>query len=373
MLYFKVGEIDLADFPSPLEITFTDTAADFAALDSSGENPLMQNLELPTDNAPPKATYEVSAGPHGGRMWWCGDTTEGARGRIYYSPIGRPESVEGFLDATSDDDPTQMLVVWNSSLYVFTEARCYQVLGTTVPFIAREVFGVPGTTRPYTIQPTPAGIVYQAEDGVRLFNGGFSQRAAHEALGILFQGEAAENLTAFEGIVAAAGKAQYLVSDETHTLSLNVEDGTWRDLGLGCSALAYEPDTDRFIAGVGSKVLVLEDEGALTDDGEPIAFETETAGMRVDESAPGFVQRLYIEANTRGQSLTPTLVFEDSEIMLAPFITTKRQTVEWAIGRFARVVGVRLTGSLTDQVEVYGQACDVYVPEAVTMPAGSAP
>lgn len=367
LLFFRVGKI--LDNSTTV---FTDTAADFFGLDSSGANPIMESVELPTDNAPPAGTYDDVAGPYNGRVFWTRDSAPGTEGYVYYSPVGRPESVTSFFGPGSTDDPCQKVIVWNGSLWLFTKARLYQVPSTDEPFLLREIFGAPGTDAPETVIPTPIGLFYRAHDGVRLFNGLQSQRVGADRIGRLFQGEAAENLTAFEGIVATWGRSQFVISDGGQTLAMNTEDGAWRDLGLGCSALFYEEETDEIVAGLPASVVALEHEGSLDDAGSPIAFEIETRGERFDAAASGFIQRVYFDVNTNGMVLVPTIILETGEVALPALVTPSRPAVpiEYAFGRFGRILGVRLAGSLTKPIEVFGIDADCYVPEGLAMPAG---
>lgn len=89
----------------------------------------LQAIALQFDNDPPEDTYEDCEGPHDNRMLWCRDTASGKKGRVYYSPQGRPEAVLGFIDVTNEDDPTQKNVSWNGTWYVFTESHLFQIDG----------------------------------------------------------------------------------------------------------------------------------------------------------------------------------------------------------------------------------------------------
>ncbi|MCH7759808.1 hypothetical protein IIA15_00180, partial [candidate division TA06 bacterium] len=225
----------------------------------------LENLELPTDNEKPFTSFIDTVGPHNAAAWWL-DGASGTRGRVYFSPIGRPESVKGFINVSNDDDPTQKLVILGSSLFVLTEARLFQILGTD-PYTSREVFGVPGTSNPNTVIESPIGIIYEARDGVTVFNGSRSSLIAFDSIGILFRGETAEGIPAFSGTTAAYGKGIYYISDGTTTLALDIRAKTWRNLGIAADSLFYEDDTGELIISSGGKVMIFEAEGVFTDDG----------------------------------------------------------------------------------------------------------
>jgi hypothetical protein len=354
-LYFKIGTID-----DNTTTTFTDEVVDFALMDLAGGFDVLTSTQLPTDNTPPAATYDDVVGPHEGRAWWCRDSAVGAKGRLYYSPIGRPEGVDAFITVTDDDDPTQKSVIWDRSLYVFTETRIFRILGSDEPFQPVAVFGAPGTTLWGTIVPTPFGILYEAKDGIRLFDGAVS-RLISEALGQLFEGRAIATYAAFEGITATATPNEYLISDGNVTLGFSPEFG-WRDLGVGCTALHYEPDSKALIGSVGNKVLVLEVEGQTDDNGTAITFEIQPPTLRTGSNLDAAVQRLYVEADTGGDPVSVDMILDGSVVALPDLILNGRGTQEYSINRKATRATVRIGGSLTKALRIYHIEVDVYVP-----------
>ncbi len=168
-------------------------------------------------------------------------------------------------------------------------------------------------------------------------------------------------------VIATFGRDEYLLSNGSETLALSVRDGAWRSLGFGCSALFYELDVDATIASIGTATYELEREGTLTDNGSSLRLTWETPGIEVDPSRHGTLQRIYVEANLRSQSLIPTLVMDNTEVVLAAITNTARGTVEIAQHRTGRVFGLRLDSTtLRDRVDIFGVEMDVYAPR----PAG---
>jgi len=362
-LFFRITTID-----DNSTTTFTDTVVDFDALNPGGT--VMENLELPTTNIPPESTYDHVVGPYQSRAWWTRDSVVGARGRIYFSPVGRPEAVEGFLEPTDDDDPMQTAIIWNGALYAFSENRVFQVLGTTTPFITREVFGVPGTTSPFTVKSTPVGIPYRANDGsIRLFNGTTAPHLGFNALSNILNGETSENIAnAFNGVVAASDGFEYIISDAANnTLVYNFNATTWRDLGVSLNAIHYEEDTGLIIATINSHatkaVVILEADTILTDNSVAISYEVETGSFRLDEGSLPIIQRLYIDMDAASQTITPSVVIDDVVTAQAVINGASRALTEIPIHSGGRAVGVRLAGTLTAQVEVYGITADIYYGE----------
>ena len=323
---------------------------------------VLEPIELPRDNHPPDHTLNDVFGPFAGRLFWCRDSETGRKGRVYYSPIGRAEAVEGWIDVSNDGDPTQKGVIWGGIPYVFTEQRLLRILGIDPPFTPVEVSGAPGTIRPFTVKTSPHGILYAAHDGPRLFNGLMSLPVGAIPLGALFRGEALEGVAAFEPEIGEYGRNEYVLSDGVTTLGFRPQEGVWRDLSLSTTALFYESDTDRFLATVGANVLVIEDEGASADNTTSIQFEVETPAARIDEDHSGLVQRIYLDINTSNQFITPVLVLDYDTRALENIRTATRQLIERPVGTTSWVIGVRATGTLSSQVEIFGFGADVYVP-----------
>lgn len=321
----------------------------------------LETVQLQTDNDPPQAAWR-EAWVHDFQMWWCGDRTPGAEGRAYYAPIGRPESVLGFVEVSNTDDPTQVGFSWAETNWVMTEKNIYRIEGVAEPFVARKVGQCPGTTHPKTVRATPKGILYQAFDGVRLFNGNTSELVAFDQLGPIFRGQSLENLAPLVGVIGEFAKDEYVISDESQTLALNLTSGTWRDLGIGCKAFYSEEDTSDFVASFNFGVYSLEDYGTVLDGADAIDIEWEAGGKLLDISQDTTVQRIFLDIDTGGQLLTPTLILDNTELDLPTFLTNAREVVEYSVGRTCRLVSVRVTGAIEQRVKLYGLEMDLYMP-----------
>lgn len=318
--------------------------------------------ELRFDNDHPLITFRDCVGPHAGRMWWSRIDTDGQRGRVIFSPIGRPESTGGgFLDLASDDENIQRIIVWNGALWVFSEKWMYQVLGTDEPFRFREIQGAPGTIAPESVVPTPFGLIWLAQDGLRIFDGAQSRLLGFDALGRAFRGETLNGHAAFDAgePQAVFVRNEYIISNQTLTYALDLKTETWREIGVGFNAFYWEPDTDKLLAATAATVVVHEDEGVFADAGVAIAFELETRHILVDGGQTGFVQRVYLDADLAGQTLTPTLLLDGVAVAKTAVTNVARGNIEIPVGRQTREVGVRLTGNVTAQVEVFGIELDV--------------
>jgi len=298
-------------------------------------------------------------------MFWARDSRSGQEGRIFFSPIGRPESLAGFIEVNNGDDPVVQIVTWGGGPpYAWTNGHIIQILGQTEPFLWREVFGSLGTTQPFTVTPSPAGVFYFAADGERVFDGTSSTLVGWDALARLFHGESLEDTPAFTAVVSAYNGIELWLSDETTVLILDVRSQTWRTITRNVTALFYEPDTQQLVASGALGTLLADQPGVLTDAGVGIPFEVETPGVMVDDVIAGLVQRLYLDVNAGVALVTPTIVIDDVEYVLPPFINSARPLppVEIAVGRWGRVISVRLNTTIVNTVEVFGIEMDIYVP-----------
>lgn len=342
-----------------------------SATDNTVDDDLL-STQLQTDNDPPFSSC-TEAWIHESIMWMTGDSQPGAGGRAYYSPVGRPESNLGFVEVSNTDDPCQVGFSFAESNWVMTQKNIYRIVGDAEPFIPRKVYQCPGTIYPKTVVVTPKGVVYQAFDGIRIFDGNSSSLLAFEAVGPLFRGQSLENIGAFIGIVATYSKDEYFISDGTTTLAINLTLGTWRNVGVGCNSLYAEEDTPYLVASFNYGTYLLEDYGKLLDGVDAIDLEWELGARLSDISQRTTVQRVYLDIDTNGQLLTPTLILDDDEIDLPTFLTSSRQVVEYSIGRTCRFAGLRVTGQVQDVIKLYAADMDLYLGNAASLTDQSSP
>lgn len=96
-------------------------------------------------------------------------------------------------------------------------------------------------------------------------------------------------------------------------------------------------------------------------------FVVETAHVFIGGGQYGVVQRLYIEADTEGISLTPSIIIDGTATVLANFSSSVgvKQQFEYAINRTGFIAGVRITGAaadMTKRVEISAIELDCYIP-----------
>lgn len=344
--YFFVDKV-------PVGVTgYVDVVADFTGLGSSTDS-VLSNTQLTFDNIKPSDMFEFACGPHRGSMWWCGDLEEGKGGRVYYSPPGRAEGVKSYIECTSADDQTQCLVMWNGSMYCFAESGIFEILGTQEPFVPRRITGCPGTTKPFSVVRTPAGIAYEAHDGVRMFNGNISLLLYFDAVNKIMRRETVEGIAGFVPEFATYGRDEVMFGDGVVTLACNLTNGRWRELGISANALYYEDDTGEVMAAFNDDVLALEHPASVDDDGAGIAFDVKTPEVLLDPNQIVRIGMIVVDADTRGQQLTAYLSIDRVETVLGLVQTNAQSKVELPADRSGRRASVRLEGSLHDIVEIF--------------------
>jgi hypothetical protein len=333
--------------------TLTDSVVDQIPVGGSYLTSALQAIELPVDNTQPDQTYTDCVIDGMVAFWISGDS--GKRGRLYYSPAGRPESVKGFVTITNDNDALQRVIAWNGR-YVFTLKGVYKIEGSD-PYTRRLITGVPGvpTINRRTVVASPYGIFYQAADGLRLFDGARSELVAFDRIGGIFRNETLDYFPPFEGVYADFARNQLYISNGTRTLAINYVSGFIRELGIGLTALFYEDDTKLLLGATPSNVVIVEDETA----GPFPTFDVETGSVQLSLNQDNVVKYLRIKGSFQGQLITPSIIIDDVEMPLPPFVATTN-TIEYAIGLPAVSVGCRLQATLSRPIRVEHIEADVY-------------
>lgn len=313
----------------------------------------LQSLQLPTDNLKPYDYFDDCLGPWNGSMFWITRTQAGERGRLYYSPVGRAESVQGFINVTSDSDGLQRIVSHAGNLVVFSRSRAFQIYGTN-PYYSREISGVLGTNSPRTIVVTPFGIAFKSQDGPRLFSGGTrAPRISYNQIKPIFRGRTVENLAAFEGTDACFARGEYIITDGTNTLAVDLETLVWRDLGIALDAIIYEPSTDQIIASTNSDIVDFEDEGTTQDVAENIALDVKTGEAKF--SPPIAIEMIRIDANANGETISFKTDLNGTSATQGNLTTTAgRRITEFDLSaRLVDRLALQFTASLTDSIEIF--------------------
>lgn len=336
--------------------TYTSRVADFVGLWTNASSEILYLPELPTDNTQPDSTHADFIYDQASVFWLSAASSK--QGRVYYSPAGRPEAQRGFIQVCQDDLPLSRLVIWNRARYAIGEGGWWRLDGSE-PYTSYHFQGIPGVlaAQAWTLVPTPYGIVYQALDGLRIFNGSQSSLLQFERIGPLFRGEASEQLISMLGTAATFARDQYFISDGTQTLSINLASGFIRDLGQGFSALYYEEDTRLLLGANATGLVIVEDVGVAPE----VAQNYQTTALYSPPGQISTIQRLYIDADGRSQPITPTLLIDGAEISLPPFTLASRDFIEYALGRSYQSFAVRLTFTPLAGIRIYQIYADIYI------------
>lgn len=327
---------------------------------------------LQTDNTPVEAGGGVSfgdaVGPFAGRMWLARRSALPAD--IYFSPIGRPESLAGSLTISTTDEAVVKLVIWNG-LWAFTTRTIRQIVSTTAqPLEVRGAPGIPNEiTGRFFVQPTPQGIIYISADGPRIFDGSTSRLLSRQALGLFFRDAAlTPEMNAGAGFLESTfARDEYILSNAGTAIAFNVQEQTWRDLGIAARGLTYDFNTDTVYVttfGASGKILKFEQDDETTDDGASIPFDVEFPSLRPSIITRGLVQFIRFDIDTEERNVTPKIILDGTETSLTAFSTNGRTKVEIPVLKIGRVIGVRLTAADAEgQITLYGASIEVYVPK----------
>lgn len=318
--------------------TYQDTVADFVGA-AGGNEPkvlgqtIIYSVQLEIDNLPPTSGWTKVAGPYEGSIFWCGDPAH--PGRLYYSPTGRPEAQENFIDVTFEDDILQMPFVFNGSLYVLSLAHLFiveYVQGTNPPLFTYDtVAGAPGTTQPFAVVVGKQRVCYPNAEGLISFDGYSAVPFGMMAINPLWRGEAAESYAAFVPTYGTYGKGEFWFTDGNQTFIINEQSQRWRSFGVGTGPIYYAPDLT-FVSGLisgQSTVVQFEAVNSFTDNGTSIPFVIQPGGILLGEDVNAIVKRIVIDINTNGQTITPTLIVNDADLL-----STRTINTPYAIGQF---------------------------------------
>jgi len=340
--------------------TYVDNAADTA----------LQALELPFDNAAPyTSAFSILTAwaTVDRRVWWLSAVGPQA-GNIYYSPPGRPESVRGFIFAGGTDEGLVQGLSWNTANWVFSLQRLFRIVGDDEPFQAVPIDGVPGLMSQTGLAITPVGIAYCSYNGVYLFDGSRAVLLGFDELAPYFRDETAEGLLPYipsASTYLTYWREQLYLSQPTNnnqTLVYSFRTQSWRNLGIGLSG--NYTFRNHLYAGVNGRIQDVENNNAinsLTDNGTAIDIEWEIGGALTDIAHYGTIQRLYLDLDTQNETITVELIIDGSTTSIGTASCVGRTLVELPVSSNwqARVFSVRLTGSVSNRVEVFAISVDV--------------
>lgn len=300
---------------------------------------------------------------------------------LYYSTNFSPECFgsPNFIEVGTPNDPIMAIIPFQGSLYVGTQQHWYVVApgtqtgGVPTVYPTTAVHGVMSIAGWVT---TESEIWHVAIDGIRTFSGGGSVYRTQE-IEFLFQNNgstpipevditqlSSTTMTYWNNIVFFS----YTGTDGfRHRINYHTIYKRWRNDDVPAYSQFTEGDTNALLFGDAAG-LVHQDRVGVFDEGDTagklttvqIPLNLQTAFL--DQGAPKNQKNyneLTIDANTGGQTVNATLLFDDGETVLpiGPFLTTERQKVNLNInngdGQQAYRVSLQLTGSVIQRVIFY--------------------
>jgi len=336
--------------------------------DQTGDTDL-GNDELPTDNLKPYYWFD-DAEYHNASMFWITRTRAGEKGRVYYSPIGRSEAVQGFINVADDARPLMKLVRYGTALGVFGEDGFYEILGEN-PYYSRKVPGVPGTIEPQSVAITPYGIAYEAADGPRLLTGTQAAPLGKGTVDRIFQGEAVLSTNAWTtGTQGTYARGEYIMTNaaSSATIACDLQSQRWRELGLDLGSIYYASDADKIAAyhvGTTLSVYEIEKEGTLDDNSAAIVFQTETKHFNIPSQQEVLIRNVFVDYET-SRTVTFGLQYDhgtSKNVVQTGLAGGTRRTVELPYNVWAKDFGLRAGATAaTGDLKIYGIDFDVYIP-----------
>lgn len=297
-----------------------DTVADFYGA-NGGNEPAVLGVSgiypsvLQTDNSPPSADFGVVAGPFLGCWFW---TNPSDPSKVYYSPVGRPESVENFLVVSTNDDPILTLFIFNQQLYALGSAYCYpiqQVSESPLIFTAPgQILGVPGVVDQYSVAVGKNGVAWRAAEGFVLFNG-FMTQQMDLPINNVVQGATVEGYALGTVTQAMYAKGEFWFTDGINdTYCFHEDTGTWRTMGIPFNALAFDGFVDQPVGESNTAILYIEQFGYYQDGAVNVPFQFQPPAAILGEDVECTVTRMVFDINTNQGTASPLLIIDDSDL-----------------------------------------------------------
>lgn len=293
---------------------------------------------------------------------------------------GQAVSSAAYQPVSTPDDPITAIVKFKGNLYVATRTAWWSAapgsngIVTVYPTACKK-----GCVAPLGYVVTEDAIIYQAIDGIRAFAGGGSQYLTLNQE-FVFQGVGSTPVPAADPAQFAQTRAalwnqmvffSYVATDgNRHRLILHTDYKRWRNDDVAATAMYTEEQTNTLLLGDENGLVRIDrvgayDEGIVGGAVAPVAIPMNVQLPYLNMGQPA-VQKNYneltIDANTGGQPLTVTLLFDDGATSLAvgTVNTATRQRVNLNInqgdGYQAYKVSLRMTCNATTPVYVYQAA-----------------
>lgn len=220
-------------------------------------------VELATDNFLPQAgsfLFELYSTLFLGGI-------PGSENTLYFSKTGLGEQwpITQGINISRSGDPMQWGLMWNGSGWVFTRKKIFQVIGSpgsgvlATNFYPKETGSAYGTTTGRSVVSTPYGLFFEAEDGIRKFDGTNSEIFSNDVEDVFN----ARNVSD-DGESATVGefwndKLLYSIAQGTSTvpnltLIYDFRTGTWSTHDQGYRSLWTDRANNSLLCGTANGV-----------------------------------------------------------------------------------------------------------------------
>ena len=312
------------------------------------------------------------------RLFVAGDRNN--PGRLYYSNVGAPSSfgVENFIDLDDTTDPIMGITpAAFGRMYVFTlGASVYQIISVSgsIP-VAVKTNATHGMFSTMAFVMMDAGVPYLSNDGIYMFSGSNSVEVSQfvqwvfreytEAAGPIPVMDLTQRQAVCFGFYYDEVFVAYPSTDgNTYRLIYSARDNRWRNDTIPSTAMNYEKDIAALIYGDATGMVYQDRVGDVDQISPtttaPIPFELTTGALDQGfPKNPKVYQEVTVDANTRGQNVTVSLLFANQSVpqVIGIVNTASRQqinlTVNGGEGFSSLNAAFDLTGSATANIDVY--------------------
>ena len=319
------------------------------------------------------------------RMWLAGDPNN--PNRLYYSKRQRASSFgpQNYIEIGNPEDPIMAVIApHRGQLFVATLSRWWRVLDGTIPRPVPTSSRI-GLKASFAWCLAEGMILYLSHDGIYAFTGEQSSIVS-DTIGWLLEdkdpnlgpvkeidpAQASDSIMAFHRNEMFFGYTDKNAVRRRLTLERSSTDGSvrWRNDSVPVTAMFLEEDTHTLVIARANGMIYKDRTGNVDGEGFsggvaqtssiPINIETrdEDNGLPKNDKV---YNELTLDVDTNGQNLTAELLFDNgtSAVTISSAVNaTGRTKLQFNIGsgsgRTSKTVSLRLIGSVTNIIHLYG-------------------
>jgi len=317
-----------------------------------------------------------------GQMWYAGDKNNPHF--LYWSTKNNPQAVGAAnnIEVGTPDDPITCVIKIKGNLFVSTRKFWWAIAPGTNANGSPTVYPTAakfGCVAPHGFILTEAGVYYQAIDGIRFFAGGESTYLTQD-VEFIWQGIGQTPIVEADQTQLSSTVGAYWnnmlffsyigVDGNRHRQIAHTQYKRWRNDDADAQCIFLEDDVNYLTYGDSFGSIHLDRQNLGYDeqpsvDGlsiihSPIAIDLQSGYQ--NQGMPD-IQKNYneltIDANTNGETLTATLLFDDGETteVIGTFSSTEREKINFTLnagdGFDFYKCSLQITGSCTARVYLW--------------------